>query len=121
MQFGMNHDVPGDMARTNSTSKIAWRFYTRPVKYGKSYLPSRYSEPYVTTRYLEWWNYSTGACSLQFTMVDNETKNLVKDESRTSKDSMDIDKIITFGLELEGRISKLEKVFEYLKAKDRNG
>lgn len=31
-QFGINQDVPGDVARTNSTSKIVWRFYMRPVK-----------------------------------------------------------------------------------------
>ena len=53
----------------------------------------------------------------------NETEKFDKDESRTvrSKDCMaDVD-VDTLGLlELERRISKLEKLFAYLKAK-KNG
>ncbi|XP_071696548.1 serine/threonine-protein phosphatase 7 long form homolog [Rutidosis leptorrhynchoides] len=52
---------------------------------------------------------------------DDETENVAKDVSRGSKDCMDIDELIKLGLELEARISKLEEVFESLKAKDRNG
>ncbi|XP_071725811.1 protein MAINTENANCE OF MERISTEMS-like [Rutidosis leptorrhynchoides] len=52
---------------------------------------------------------------------DKETENVAKDVSRRSKDCMDIDELIKLGLELDARISKLEKVFGSLKAKDRNG
>ncbi|GKC74302.1 aminotransferase-like mobile domain-containing protein [Tanacetum coccineum] len=115
MQFGMNQDVPGDVARMNGNRGIAWRFYTRLVKDVKVYIPSGLFEPYVTVRYLEWWNKSTGECSLQSPIDDNKTDKFGKDESSIegSKDSMDVD---TMGFELEARISKLEEIFAYLKA-----
>nr|XP_043620139.1 serine/threonine-protein phosphatase 7 long form homolog [Erigeron canadensis] len=125
MQFGMNQDVPGDVARTNETSEVAWNFYSRPVTDAKLYIPSRVSEPHVTARYLEWSNKSTGSCSQ---LCDDEGKNLVKNELRTegSEDAMGNndagggsgdDEINALGLKLEARIGKLEEVFQYLKAK----
>ncbi|GJT80178.1 aminotransferase-like mobile domain-containing protein [Tanacetum coccineum] len=99
MQFGMNQDVPGDVARMNGNRGIAWRFYTRLVKDVKVYIPSGLFEPYVTVRYLEWWNKSTGECSLQSTIDDNKTDKFGKDESSIegSEDSVDVD---TMGFEL---------------------
>ncbi|PWA75159.1 Aminotransferase-like mobile domain-containing protein [Artemisia annua] len=122
MQFGMNQDVPGDVARMNGSREIAWRFYTRPIKDVKVYFPSQFSKPHVTVRYLEWWNKSTGECSWQSPVDDNEIQKFGNDESRNegSKDSMDIDSFDTLGLDLEARISKLEEIFAYLKAK-KNG
>ncbi|GJS07316.1 aminotransferase-like mobile domain-containing protein [Tanacetum coccineum] len=92
MQFGMNQD-----ARMNGNRGIAWRFYTRLVKDVKVYIPSGLFEPYVTVRYLEWWNKSTGECSLQSPIDDNKTDKFGKDESSIegSEDSMNVD---TMGL-----------------------
>ncbi|PWA40285.1 Aminotransferase-like mobile domain-containing protein [Artemisia annua] len=112
MQFGMNQDVPADVARVNETREIAWEFYTRPVKDAKLYIPSRLSEPYVTAIYLEWRNKTTGECSLQSPIGDIETEIIGKDESRSDGG----DDIRTLG-KLEARISKLEEVYAYLKAK----
>ncbi|GKD93282.1 hypothetical protein Tco_1373119, partial [Tanacetum coccineum] len=94
-------------------------FYTRLVKDVKVYIPSGLFEPYVTVRYLDWWNKSAGECSLQSPIDDNKTDKFGKDESSIegSEDSMDVD---TMGFELEARISKLEEIFAYLKAK-KNG
>ncbi|GJR77202.1 ABC transporter I family member 10, chloroplastic, partial [Tanacetum coccineum] len=94
MQFGMNQDVPGDVARMNGNHGIAWR-------------------------YLEWWNKSTGECSLQSPIDDNKTEKFGKDESSIEgpEDSMDVD---TIGFKLEARITKLEEIFTYLKAR-KNG
>ncbi|GJU60714.1 gag-pol polyprotein [Tanacetum coccineum] len=93
MQFGMNQDVHANVARVNGTREITWKFYTRRVKDAKFYIPSRFSEAYVTARYLEWRNKAT-------------------DGSRSDGG----DGIRTLS-ELEARISKLEEEFAYLKAK----
>nr|GEX08301.1 aminotransferase-like mobile domain-containing protein [Tanacetum cinerariifolium] len=85
MQFGMNQDVPGDVARVNGSREIAWRFYTRHVKDVKVYIPSRVFEPYVTVRYLEWWNKSAGECSTQSPFGDNVTRNFGKNKSRSKR------------------------------------
>ncbi|GJU32380.1 aminotransferase-like mobile domain-containing protein [Tanacetum coccineum] len=85
MQFGMNQDVPGDLARVNGSREIAWRFYTRPVKDVKVYIPSRVFEPYVTVRYLEWWNKSAGECSMQSPFGDNVTRNFGKNKLRSKR------------------------------------
>ncbi|GJS31739.1 aminotransferase-like mobile domain-containing protein [Tanacetum coccineum] len=110
-QFGMNQDVPSDVPRANLTHKKAWKFYNRPIEDVKLYIPPQHSE---------WWNKSNGECSLQSPIADNATEKFDKYESRTveSKDCKgDVD-IDTLGLlELEGRISKLEELFAYLKAK----
>ncbi|GJV96376.1 aminotransferase-like mobile domain-containing protein [Tanacetum coccineum] len=109
MQFGMNQDVPADVPRKNETREIAWGFYTRSVKDVELYVPPRLSEPYVTTRYLEWRNKGTSECSLQSPIGDIETEINGKDGSRS-------DGIRILG-ELETRISKLEEVYARLKAK----
>lgn len=55
MQFGMDQDLPGRVARFNETPEIAWENYTRPIGDAKLYVPSRLFESDVTTRYLKWW------------------------------------------------------------------
>ncbi|GJU85073.1 aminotransferase-like mobile domain-containing protein [Tanacetum coccineum] len=82
---GMNQDVHRDVARVNGSRKIAWRFYTMPVKDVKVYIPSRVFKPYVTVRYLEWWNKSAGECSMQSPFGDNVTRNFGKNESRSKR------------------------------------
>ncbi|KAI3768945.1 hypothetical protein L6452_00041 [Arctium lappa] len=84
MQFGMDQDIPGDVPRTNASPETAWRFYTRPIRDVKVYLPSKFCEPYVTARYLEWWNKSVGVQARSSPMGDDETlESFDKDESRT--------------------------------------
>ncbi|KAH7843035.1 hypothetical protein Vadar_012009 [Vaccinium darrowii] len=55
MQFGMDQDLPGHVARYNRTLDMAWKNYSRPIGDVKLYIPSRLFESDVTTRYLEWW------------------------------------------------------------------
>lgn len=135
MQFGMDQDIPGKVPRNNGSPKSAWSFYTRPLMDLKLYLPSRFSEPYVTARYFEWRNKSTGLHSLLSQMGDNETKTSVKDDSRTEKSKESVGDTTrtcdvshdgaspgnedgdTSGLELEARIKRLEEVFAYLKTR----
>nr|GEV20940.1 hypothetical protein [Tanacetum cinerariifolium] len=83
MQFRINQDVSVDVARVNGTCEIAWKFYMRPVKDAKFYIPSRLSEPYVTARYLEWQNKVTSECSLQSPICDMATEVISKDGSRS--------------------------------------
>nr|GEW30760.1 RNA-directed DNA polymerase, eukaryota [Tanacetum cinerariifolium] len=109
-QFGMSQDVPVDVPRANLTHEIAWRFYTRPVKDVKLYIPSQHPEPCVTVRYMEWWNKSNGECSLQSSDGNNKTEDYC----------MGDDDIYALAMEIKGRISKVEKQFAYLKAK-KNG
>ncbi|KAF7112491.1 hypothetical protein RHSIM_RhsimUnG0223800 [Rhododendron simsii] len=62
MQFGMDQDVPGKVVfHSDGSSEIAWENYSRPISDAKLYIPSRYFESDVTTRYLEWWKNSNGA------------------------------------------------------------
>ncbi|KAG5530707.1 hypothetical protein RHGRI_025619 [Rhododendron griersonianum] len=69
MQFGMDQDVPGKVVfHSDGNSEIAWENYSRPISDAKLYIPSRYFESDVTTRYLEWWKNSNG------------TKGVVKEE-----------------------------------------
>ncbi|GJX59157.1 aminotransferase-like mobile domain-containing protein [Tanacetum coccineum] len=82
MQFGMNQDVPGDVARVNESPELAWRFYTRPIKDVEVYFPSPISKPYVTARYLKWWNKSNGEGHLQSPIDIDKTENFGKDESK---------------------------------------
>ncbi|KAI3753900.1 hypothetical protein L2E82_25965 [Cichorium intybus] len=132
MQFGMDQDIPGYLPRNIARPKIAWGFYTRPVTDLKLYVPSRFSEPYVTARYMEWWNNSTGMHSLLHPMGGNETKTSVVDESRTERSKDSVGDIRTSNvsrneaspgnehtsrMDLETRIKRLEEVFAYLKAK----
>nr|XP_016451371.1 PREDICTED: uncharacterized protein LOC107776071 [Nicotiana tabacum] len=48
MQFGFDQDVPGCVNH-------AWRYYDRPIKDAKLYIPSRFFQSDVSKRYLEWW------------------------------------------------------------------
>ncbi|KVI10366.1 uncharacterized protein LOC112506382 [Cynara cardunculus var. scolymus] len=92
MQFGMDQDIPGEVPRTNASPETAWRFYTRPIRNVLVYLPSKFCEPYVTARYLEWWNKSVGVQARSSPMGDNEKlENFVENESRIEgiKESVD--------------------------------
>jgi len=55
MQFGIDQDVPGYVARFNETIFIAWKNYCRPIYDKNLYFPSRLFEADVTTRYARWW------------------------------------------------------------------
>ncbi|KAF7141299.1 hypothetical protein RHSIM_Rhsim06G0217900 [Rhododendron simsii] len=55
MQFGMDQDLPGLVPRFNNIPEVAWENYSRPIKDGRLYVPSRLYKSDVTTRYLEWW------------------------------------------------------------------
>ena len=58
MQFGMDQDIPGSVTRMNDNAEIAWEYYFRPITDSNVYIPSRFFEPDVTTRYVEWWKKS---------------------------------------------------------------
>ncbi|XP_058220050.1 uncharacterized protein LOC131330472 isoform X1 [Rhododendron vialii] len=58
MQFGMDQDLPGVVARFDDTPEIAWENYIRPIKDGKLYVQSRLYKSDVTTRYFKWWKQS---------------------------------------------------------------
>ena len=55
MQFGIDQDVPGYVARFNETKYIAWKNYCRPISDKNLYFPPRLFEADVTTRYARWW------------------------------------------------------------------
>ncbi|KDP39099.1 hypothetical protein JCGZ_00856 [Jatropha curcas] len=57
-QFGIDQDVPGSVPRSNESLEVAWCCYSRRISDVKCYIPSRFVETDVTTRYLEWWNRS---------------------------------------------------------------
>ncbi|KAL6970728.1 hypothetical protein U1Q18_030420 [Sarracenia purpurea var. burkii] len=73
-QFGFDQDVPGIVARYNTTPRIAWESYTRPVRDAKLYIPPRLFEPSVTTRYSEWWQ-----------QLNNDRLDSVKKENNSEK------------------------------------
>ncbi|XP_054796970.1 uncharacterized protein LOC129302255 [Prosopis cineraria] len=85
MQFGMDQDIPGFVARSSETPEIAWSNYIRPMRDKNIYIPSRFFEADVTTRYVEWWKKS---------VLDHQDtfRNLVqgKRSSRSTK-KMDAD------------------------------
>ena len=58
MQFGMDQDVPGCVARFNETQAIAWKNYCRPISDENLYFPSRLFEADVTMHYAMWWKQS---------------------------------------------------------------
>ncbi|GKV15663.1 hypothetical protein SLEP1_g26432 [Rubroshorea leprosula] len=58
LQFGIDQDLPGYVPASNGIPEIAWNDYTKSVKGGRLYIPSRFFEADVTTRYLEWWKES---------------------------------------------------------------
>ncbi|CAA3004977.1 Hypothetical predicted protein [Olea europaea subsp. europaea] len=55
MQFGMDQDLPGCVARVNGSSDVAWSNYTRTIVDSILYIPARLFESDVTTRYMKWW------------------------------------------------------------------
>lgn len=48
MQFGIDQDLPGHVGEDNVD-------YFRPIRDAKLYVPSRFSQPCVTSRYFDWW------------------------------------------------------------------
>jgi len=65
MQFGMDQDVPACVPRFNENETIAWKNYCRPLSDASLFIPSRFFDAGVTTRYVTWWNRSasSSACS----------------------------------------------------------
>ncbi|KAK0600628.1 hypothetical protein LWI29_016888 [Acer saccharum] len=57
MQFGIDQDLPGCVARANDTH-VAWNCYSKPITCQTLYIPPRLYEAGVTTRYSEWWKQS---------------------------------------------------------------
>ncbi|KAK6229679.1 Aminotransferase-like [Theobroma cacao] len=58
MQFGMDQDLPGCIARCNENPEIAWRNYSRPIQDAVLYIPARLFESVITTQYSHWWKQS---------------------------------------------------------------
>ncbi|WCJ32883.1 Aminotransferase-like plant mobile domain family protein [Euphorbia peplus] len=54
-QFGLDQDIPCDISRTNALPDLVWSNYIRPFSDTKVFVPSQFSKPDVTIRYLEWW------------------------------------------------------------------
>ncbi|CAI9784192.1 unnamed protein product [Fraxinus pennsylvanica] len=80
MQFGMDQDVPGCVARVNERTDIAWSNYTRTIGDAILYIPARLFESDVTTRYMKWWK------KLRFTRSGmTETRKEGKSTSRGPK------------------------------------
>ncbi|KAF3959312.1 hypothetical protein CMV_015860 [Castanea mollissima] len=61
MQFGIDQDLPGHVARYNMSQGIAWSHYNRSIGDSKLYIPPRLFEADVTMRYFEWWKQSMSA------------------------------------------------------------
>ncbi|KAL8479087.1 hypothetical protein ACS0TY_030834 [Phlomoides rotata] len=76
MQFGMDQDLPGYVARVNVNPEIAWSDYSRPIRDAKIYVPPRVSQPCVTARYAKWWK----KLSLGWSWKTTDTKIGVKKE-----------------------------------------
>ncbi|KAM6600493.1 hypothetical protein CsatA_020102 [Cannabis sativa] len=55
-QFGMDQDLPGNVARFNETPSTAWKQYNKPIDFRKLYIPSMSYNSCVTLRYFNWWN-----------------------------------------------------------------
>ncbi|WCJ32735.1 Aminotransferase-like plant mobile domain family protein [Euphorbia peplus] len=55
-QFGLDQDIPSDIAEAGDLPDLAWSNYIRPFSDIKVFVPSQFSKPDVTIRYLEWWN-----------------------------------------------------------------
>ena len=58
MQFGIDQDLPGHVARYSMNLSIAWNHYNRSIGDAKLYIPPRLFEADVTMRYFEWWKQS---------------------------------------------------------------
>ncbi|XP_024628632.1 uncharacterized protein [Medicago truncatula] len=61
MQFGMDQDVPACVPRFNENETIAWKNYCRPLSDASLFIPSRFFDAGVTTRYATWWKRSAGS------------------------------------------------------------
>ncbi|XP_042947283.1 uncharacterized protein LOC122280450 [Carya illinoinensis] len=65
MQFGMDQDLPGCVAKCSKDHKIAWNNYSKRPSDVTLYVPSRLCEGEVTTRYLNWWKQSISGQALR--------------------------------------------------------
>ena len=61
MQFGIDQDLPGPVARYNKSPDIVWSHYNRSIGDAKLYVPPRFFEADVTKGYFEWWKQSMSA------------------------------------------------------------
>ncbi|KAL5717711.1 hypothetical protein ACHQM5_010683 [Ranunculus cassubicifolius] len=69
MQFGMDQDIPGPVPRVNADPKIAWRTYDKLIQNFSLYIPPKYVESNITSRYFKWWNSSSS--------IKHENTNIV--------------------------------------------
>ncbi|XP_075669686.1 uncharacterized protein LOC142639378 [Castanea sativa] len=58
LQFGIDQDLPGHVARYNMSPGIAWSHYSRSIGDAKLYIPPHLFEADVTMGYFEWWKQS---------------------------------------------------------------
>jgi len=72
MQFEMDQDVPGFVPRFNE-SETAWENYCRPLSETSLYIPSRFFDAGVTTRYATWRKRSdsSSACTAHAEVPSN--------------------------------------------------
>lgn len=55
MQFGLDQDLPGHVARVSMSPQVAWRHYSQPSEGATVYVPPRLYEGCVSDRYFRWW------------------------------------------------------------------
>jgi hypothetical protein len=77
MQFGMDQDVPGFVARFNKTKVIAWKNYCTLISDKNLYFPSRFFEADASMCYAKWWEQSVLDCR-------NFVKNIVQQKRNAS-------------------------------------
>ncbi|KAF7067886.1 hypothetical protein CFC21_073714 [Triticum aestivum] len=60
-QLGFDQDVPGTVARANSSRKTAWATYKMQPENVSLFVPQR--DPGVTVEYAQWWQQYSSACA----------------------------------------------------------
>ncbi|KAL3736317.1 hypothetical protein ACJRO7_025301 [Eucalyptus globulus] len=65
MQFGMDQDMPGQVAPCNQDPEIAWNNYSKSLQGVQLYIPARLYKPCITARYAEWWASRSSNRSMQ--------------------------------------------------------
>ncbi|XP_040246868.1 uncharacterized protein [Aegilops tauschii subsp. strangulata] len=61
-QLGFDQDVPGTVARANSSRKTAWATYKMQPEHVSFFVPQR--DPGVTVEYAQWWKQYSSACAV---------------------------------------------------------
>ncbi|XP_037436319.1 uncharacterized protein LOC119303304 [Triticum dicoccoides] len=60
-QLGFDQDVPGTVARANSSQKTAWATYKMQPENVSLFVPQR--DPGMTVEYAQWWKQYSSACA----------------------------------------------------------